>query len=128
VRELLEALEASGAAADELLIPLAFLASRALPRDEDDLNAAVRRAELLLAAGGDPRRPLEPDGRAVEALAADLDAPAARAALAAELDVLAGAAAGLPAVGEALRALLGEEELAWRCYASAILADALSDT
>ena len=41
--------------------------------DEDELNGALRRAQLLLATGGDPRRPLELDGRAVTSLADDLD-------------------------------------------------------
>ena len=35
----------------------------------------MRRAELLLAAGGDPRRELELDGRAVTSVADDLDEP-----------------------------------------------------
>jgi hypothetical protein len=126
VRELLEALEASGAAGDDLRVPLAYLASRSVPQDEVELNAAVRRAELLLATGGDPRRPLDPEGRAVAALASDLDAPAARTALAAALAALRADAEGLPGVGEALRELVGESELAWRCYASAILADSLA--
>jgi len=126
VRELLEALEASGAAGDDLLVPLAYLASRSVAQDEVELSAAVRRAELLLATGGDPRRPLDPDGRAVAALARDLDAPAARAELAAALTVLQADAEGLPGVGEALGELVGESELAWRCYASAILADSLA--
>ena len=54
-----------------------------------ELHAALRRAELLLAAGGDPRRPLELYGRAVTALAEDLDDPPLRAELAAGLEALA---------------------------------------
>ena len=57
--------------------------------DEAELHAALRRSELLLATGGDPRRPLELYGRAVTALADDLDEPALRAELAAGLDALA---------------------------------------
>jgi hypothetical protein len=127
VRELLETLEASGAAGDELRIPLAYLAGAAVELDQEELNGAVRRAELLLATGGDPRRALELDGRAVSALAHDLDAPSRRASLADGLERLHPNVEGLPAVGEALRSLLGDGELAWRSYASAILADALSD-
>jgi hypothetical protein len=126
VRELLEALEGSGAAGNDLLVPLAYLASRRVLQDEVELNAAVRRAELLLATGGDPRRPLDPEGRAVAALAHDLDTPVARAELAVALAGLQADAEGLPGVGEALRELVGESELAWRCYASAILADSLT--
>jgi hypothetical protein len=127
VRELLDTLEASGAAGDELRVPLAYLAGAAVELDQDELNGAVRRAELLLATGGDPRRAVEPDGRAVSALADDLDSPRRRAALADGLEQLRLNAEGLPGVGEALRSLLGDGELAWRSYASAILADALSD-
>jgi hypothetical protein len=127
MRELLEALESSGAAGDDLGIPLAYLAGTGVDLDPDERNGAVRRAELLLATGGDPRRALELDGRAVAAVAGDLDEPARRAALADGLDRLRLDSEGLPAVGEALRSLLGDGELAWRSYASAILADALSD-
>ena len=49
---------------------LCFLAGRAVEVEEDELNGAVRRAELLLAAGGDPRRELDPFGRAATALGA----------------------------------------------------------
>jgi hypothetical protein len=127
VRELLETLEASGAAGAELRISLVYLAGRSVELDPDELNGAVRRAELLLATGGDPRRALEPDGRAVSALALDLDTPDRRAALAGGLAALGPDVEGLPGVGEALRSLLGDGELAWTSYASAILADALSD-
>jgi hypothetical protein len=127
MRELLETLEASGAAGAELAIPLAYLAGAPIELDADELKGAVRRAELLLATGGDPRRALELDGRAVYAVAGDLDAPARRAVLTDGLERLRANSEGLPAVGEALRSLLGDGELAWRRYASAILADALSD-
>ena len=45
---------------------LCFLAGRDLTVDERELGSAVRRSELLLAAGGDPRRRLELYGRAVQ--------------------------------------------------------------
>ena len=65
---------------------LCFLAGRDVELEETELHAAIRRAELLLAAGGDPRRPLELYGRAVTALAADLDDPVSREQLAVGLD------------------------------------------
>ena len=102
----------------ERQILLCFVAGRdiAIPRDE--VNGALRRAELLLAAGGDPRRPLEPDGRAVTALADDLDTPARRDAL----------TRGLRRLGIAeAKALSDDPERAWRSYATALLADALSE-
>src|SRR5438128_9244108 len=37
----------------EELVPIAWLAGRSVPLDPDELRGAVRRALLLLAAGGD---------------------------------------------------------------------------
>ena len=74
MRELLELLEAGPG--DNLLPGLAWLAGQDVELDPDEVKATVRRAELLLAAGGDPHRELELDGRAVTAVADDLDDPA----------------------------------------------------
>jgi hypothetical protein len=123
VRELLHALERSDT---ELGPPLAYLAGQTVQLDEAELHGAVRRAELLLAAGGDPRRELELDGRAVTVLAADLESPERVSALLRELERLHGETEGLPAVEAALTRLRQEPELAWRCYACAVLADALA--
>ena len=110
---------------------LCFLAGRSVQIDAQELNAALRRAELLLAAGGDPHRPLELYGRAVTALAEDLDDPPARAQLAAGLDdgeavirtkllqVVRGAS-------EALRLLSRDADLAWQCFSMALLAEELA--
>ena len=57
---------------DEELVVAAFLALQRAEPDEDELRGPVRRAVLLLAAGGDPQRELDLDGRAVTALAAEL--------------------------------------------------------
>ena len=65
----------------EVEVSLVLLAGRSVDIDETELKGARRRAVELLAAGGDPRRDLDPDGRAVTALAADLDTPGRRAAL-----------------------------------------------
>jgi hypothetical protein len=91
-----------------------------------DAPGSIRRAVLLLAAGGDPHRGLDLDGRAVTALAAELDEPARREAFASGLAALAGAAAGLPAAPVVMR-LLADPELAWRAYAAGLLADSLED-
>ncbi|MBA2383968.1 MAG: hypothetical protein H0V68_04805, partial [Actinobacteria bacterium] len=57
MRELLEQLEA---APPETLLPaLAWLAGQDVELDHDERHATLRRSELLLAAGGDPRRELE---------------------------------------------------------------------
>jgi hypothetical protein len=110
----------------EQWIMLCFLAGQRVELDEDELNAALRRAELLLATGGDPRRRLELFGRAVDSLAADLDGAAARVALEAGLRDLEREASGLRGAGEALRLLLRDGDLAWQCYACALLAEELA--
>lgn len=97
---------------------LAYLAATELDLDEAEVSAACRRAVLLLAAGGDPRRPLDPGGRAVRALAEDLHAVAQgleTAVSALEADVH-----GLPRVGAALAAVEREPHV-W--LAVALLAE-----
>ena len=81
---------------------LCFFAGRSVTVDEDELNAAIRRAELLLAAGGDPRRELDPFGRAATALAEDLDSEERRVQLRGGLEALAPELEGLRGAGEAL--------------------------
>jgi hypothetical protein len=125
MRELLELLERRPT--NGLLVGLAWLAGREIEHDEDDLRGAIRRAELLLAAGGDPRRELELDGRAVEAVAGDLGDEAARDRLEDGLAALVASSDGLPAVREGLARLRAQPELAWRCYACALLTDAMDD-
>jgi hypothetical protein len=95
---------------------LGFLASRRLGLDEQDVHAAVRRALLVHAAGGDLRREPAPDDPAVRTLAGDLEL----AALPAAVDELRAQAAGLARVEAALAAL---DE---RWVACALLADALA--
>jgi hypothetical protein len=104
---------------------LAYVAGRDVELDADELSAARRRAVLLLAAGGDPHRDLELDGRAVTALAADLAADTPRAQLAAGLDALD--AHGLPRTTAALDRLRSDPELAWRAYAAALVAEELGE-
>jgi hypothetical protein len=118
---------AERSAPEEQWVLLCLLAGREVEIEEAELHAAIRRAELLLAAGGDPRRPLELYSRAVTALATDLDDPVGREQLAVGLERLTNEAAGLRAAAEALRLLRRDGDLAWQCYAMALLADALTD-
>jgi hypothetical protein len=104
---------------------LALLAARDLVIEPTELSPALRRAMLLLAAGGDPHRELELDGRAVTALAAELDRPERRAEVSRGLEALRGHAAGLDNVSPALDELLLDAGLAWRAYACALVADEL---
>jgi hypothetical protein len=106
---------------------LAWIAGADVPVGEDELRGAVRRAMLLLAAGGDPHRALELDGRAVTALAAELDRRERRTELARGLEALRAEAAGLPAAEAALEALLEDGDLAWRSYAAGLLGEELAD-
>jgi hypothetical protein len=106
---------------------LCFFAGQGVTVDESELNAAVRRAELLLAAGGDPHRPLDPFGRAATALADDLDTPERRAGLQKGLEGLRVELAGLRGAREALALLLSDPDLAWQSYATSLLAEALAE-
>lgn len=106
---------------------LCFFAGRAVEIDEDERNAAIRRAELLLAAGGDPRRQLDPFGRAATALADDLDSPDGRAQLRRGLEALQAEVEGLRGAGESLRLLLSDDDLAWRVFATSLLAEELAE-
>lgn len=104
---------------------LCFFAGRGVAVEEEEVNAAVRRAELLLAAGGDPRRRLDPFGRAATALADDLDCPERRAQLRAGLEALVTEVEGLRGARESLTLLLADDDLAWKAYATSLLAEAL---
>jgi hypothetical protein len=106
---------------------LCFFAGRGVAIDDDERNAAIRRAELLLAAGGDPHRPLDPFGRAATALADDLDTPERRAKLRVGLASLRDEVAGLRGAREALQLLLTDDDLAWQTFATALLAEALAE-
>lgn len=127
VRQKLEDLEQSGLEprSGELLVVLCWLVRDEVAIEEDELNAARRRAMFVLAAGGDPHRDIELDSVAAERLAAELDTPERRASLAAALDALP--VDDLPLVTAAVEALRAEPDLAWRSFALALLADELAD-
>jgi hypothetical protein len=107
---------------DEGVVSLVLVAGSEIDLPEDELNASLRRAMLLLASGGDPHRALELHGRAVTALADDLDAAERRRQLAERLGDLRRPAAGLPLVEGALARLLVDRDLAWQAFACAVLA------
>lgn len=124
----LESLERRLAAGEEsdlatVLVALAFSAGQAILIPEAERRAAARRALLLLASGGDPARGLDLDGRAVTALADDLDTSKRRSELLTGLGQLMAAAADLDHVDAALRALVNDQDVAWRAYAASILAE-----
>lgn len=121
----LEAIVAD-AEAGVAVVTVASVAGRDVPLDDDDVHGEVRRALLVLAAGGDPERGLDLNGPAVVRFAEELDAPERRAALAAGLEQLAADALGHPHTSELVRALVDDAETAWRAYACAVLAEELS--
>jgi hypothetical protein len=120
VDELLARLE-TGELGDPLPV-LAYLAGDAVPVTPDELNGALRRALLLVAAGGDPRRELTVDDRAVKAVAADLWDDERRAAFGRSLDALVLRVRELPRVREAALYLAGDVDLAWRLWSLGLLA------
>ena len=109
----------------EAEVSLMLLAGQGVAVDEDELRGATRRSIEILAVGGDPRRELDPEGRAVTALADDLDDPDRRAALAEGIASVRGLVDGLPLLTGRLDALAGDESLAWRWFACTLLAEAL---
>ena len=106
---------------------LAFVAREGVSLPEQELAAARRRALLVLAAGGDPHRELELDGRGVTGFAHDLDSPSRREELRASLRALRAEAEGLPRAVFLLDAMLEDGELAWRSLAVALLAEELGE-
>lgn len=112
--------------ADEPEAALALLAGRDVTLDEDELKGARRRAVQLLAAGGDPRRGPDVAGRAVGALADDIDRPERREAFAEGLEQLRRSANGLPHVLDRVSRLSDDQDLAWRWFACTLLAEELS--
>ena len=127
-RQILEHLEPHlrEASTDAAAAMLALVAVDRLRFDADEVAAAVRRALLVLASGGDLRRELSLDDRAVATLAEHLDDPARRAELETALQELRVRAEELPAAIAALDELLADSERAWRALATAVLADELT--
>jgi hypothetical protein len=107
---------------------LALVAYERVSIPAEELQSALRRAVLVLAAGGDPHRELELDGPAVTRFAEELDSPSRRTELDASLRALSERAAGLPRASFLLEALIEDRELAWRSLAVALLADELGET
>src|SRR5437763_14645557 len=106
---------------------LAYIAGRDVEIDGDDLNAARRRALLLVAAGGDPHRELAVDDRAVKALAADLYTDDRRAQLGRSIDALVLRVREHRSAREAALFLAADADLAWRLFSLALLAEELGE-
>jgi hypothetical protein len=122
LRGVLEQMEASGLSPAGAAAAVAYAASLSLPLGEETLAGPLRRALLLLAAGGDPHRALDPDARAVRALADDLEALVPDAELAAAFASVHARARGLPALEAASAAFVADSTAARRALALALLA------
>jgi hypothetical protein len=105
---------------------LALVAGEHVSLPDAELRPALRRALLVLAAGGDPHRELEFDGPAVTRFAEEIDSPARRAELQASLQALSAHAEGLPRASFLLEALVEDSDLAWRSLSVALLAEELA--
>ena len=109
------------------LVVLAAVAGENVAFDEDEVHGASRRALYLLAAGGDPERGLDLNGRAVTALADDLRTVDRQLALENGISELRAQAKGLPHVSEAVHALADAPDVAWRAFACSLLAEQLGE-
>lgn len=107
------------------LVVLATVAGGDVAVDDEEAHGAVRRALLLLAAGGDPTRGFDLHGRAVGSIAEELRAADRQLALEDGIKRLRFEAEGLPHVSEALHGLLHAPDIAWRAYAAGLLAEEL---
>jgi hypothetical protein len=101
------------------LVVLAYVAGQAVPLEERERQAAVRRALFVFAAGGVLQREPTLDDPAVLELARDLDTPERRRALESAIGTLE--------ADPELLARLHDPDVAWRAYACALLADALGE-
>ena len=120
-------LAAESDARGEALMSLALVAGQQIPVPDDELRGGVRRALLVLVAGGDPNRGLDLEGRAVATMAEDLDSPFRRQALAAGIADLRDQAGERTAVVEVLDVLRDDDELAWRAYSAARMVETISE-
>jgi hypothetical protein len=121
------AADESGEELATAVVLLASVAGGGVDVSEDEAHGASRRALLLLAAGGDPDRGLDLNGRSVVALADELRTVDRQLALDRGLDELKARAKGLPHVSEALAALRATPDVAWRAYACSLLAEELAE-
>jgi hypothetical protein len=109
------------------LVVLASIAGENVALDEDEVHGASRRALFLLAAGGDPERGLDLNGRSVSAIADELRTVDRQLALEQGIAELRAQAKGLPHVSEAVHALADAPDVAWRAFACSLLAEELGE-
>jgi hypothetical protein len=106
---------------------LSYIAGLRLELPDVEVTEARRRAMLLLATGGDPRRELGVDEPAVKSVALDLHTDSRQAELAAALDELARQSRDLPRVRAAALFLAADVDLAWRLFALGLVAEEIAE-
>jgi hypothetical protein len=111
----------------ERWVSICFVAGREVAIDPDELNAALRRAFVVRAVGGDPQRELTIDEDAVVRLAAELETEERREQLQLGLASLRDLGRGRPEVEETIVTLIAAPDLAWRAYCTGLLADELAE-
>ena len=121
LRAALEHVEAAGPSEEDATAAAAFAASMSLRLDDDALAGPLRRALLLLAAGGDPHRALDADARAVRGLADELQGLVSDDELAAAFGSVLTRARGLPRIEAAAVRLAADPASARRAVALALL-------
>jgi hypothetical protein len=121
LRAALEHVEASGTAEADAAAAVAFAASISLGVEADVVAGPIRRALLLLAAGGDPHRALDADGRAVRSLADELEGLVSDDEVAAAFDAVRTRAHGLPTIEATAAALAADPAAGRRALALALL-------
>jgi hypothetical protein len=104
---------------------ICFAAGRDVELDRDELNAALRRAIVVRAVGGDPTRELALEEDAVARLAEELGTERRRRQLQDGLESLGHVAQDRPAIAEEISSLAAAPEAAWHTFCAALLADAI---
>jgi hypothetical protein len=111
----------------ERWVSICFVAGRSVAIDPDELSAALRRALVVRAVGGDPQRELTIDEDAVVRLAAELETAERREQLQLGLASLRDLGRGRPEVEETIVTLIAAPDLSWRAFCAGLLADELAE-
>lgn len=111
----------------ERWVSICFVAGRSVAIDPDELSAALRRALVVRAVGGDPQRELTIDEDAVVRLATELETQERREQLQLGLASLRDLGRGRPEVEETIVTLIAAPDLSWRAFCAGLLADELAE-
>ena len=102
---------------------ICFAAGREVELDRQELDEALRRAIVVRAVGGDPRREPAVEETAVARLADELRSDGRSEQLQAGLAELRRSAEGRSSVVSAISVLRADPAAAWRTFCASLLAD-----